>query len=258
MNVEGTRPLAGQWAVVTGASKGIGFGIAGELVAAGASVVLVARGREAMDAAVAELGGRTAGEQSVIGLTADTGDTASIGDLFAAIRERVPALNVMVANAGSGFLKPFLELTPEDWDGIMALNLTGTFRCCQEAARMMVEAKGANRSIVVVSSIRGLGVRPGLVPYAVSKAGVNQFVRSTAYELAAEGIRVNAVSPGITVTPLATEENPELLVERTRSVPMGRAGTPADVAAAVAYLCDPASSFVTGTNLVVDGGESLW
>jgi glucose 1-dehydrogenase len=253
------RPLAGQWAVVTGASKGIGFGIAHELVRAGAGVVLVARGREALDAAVAELGGRTAGDQSVAGVAADTSDPASIGALFASIRERVPVLNVMVANAGSGFLKPFLELTPEDWDGIMALNLTGTFRCCQEAARMMVEApEGANRSIVVVSSIRGLGVRPGLVAYAVSKAGVNQFVRSTAYELAADGIRVNAVSPGITVTPLATEENPELLVERTRSVPMGRAGTPADVAAAVAYLCDPASAFVTGTNIVVDGGESLW
>jgi NAD(P)-dependent dehydrogenase (short-subunit alcohol dehydrogenase family) len=257
--VDGNRALAGQWAVVTGASKGIGFGIAGELVAAGASVVLVARGREALDAATAELGGRTAGDQSVIGLAADTSDPDSIDALFGAIRERAPVLNLMVANAGSGFLKPFLELTPADWDGIMALNLTGTFRSCQEAARMMVEApEGANRSIVVVSSIRGLGVRPGLVAYAVSKAGVNQFVRSTAYELAAHGIRVNAVSPGITVTPLATEENPELLVERTKSVPMGRAGTPADVAAAVAYLCDPASAFVTGTNIVVDGGESLW
>jgi NAD(P)-dependent dehydrogenase (short-subunit alcohol dehydrogenase family) len=253
------RPLEDQWAVVTGASKGIGFGIAAELVAAGANVVLVARGREALDGAVAALGGRVSAGQAVIALAADTGDPGSIDALFAQVRAEVPALNILVANAGSGFLKPFLDLTPADWDQVMALNLTGTFRCCQEAARMMVGAPaGSNRSIVVVSSIRGLGVRPGLVPYAVSKAGVNQLVRSVAYELAAEGIRVNAVSPGITVTPMSSEDNPELLAERTRSVPMGRAGTPADMAAAVTYLCHPASAFVTGTNLVVDGGESLW
>ena len=143
----------------------------------------------------------------------------------------------------------------------MALNLTGTFLCMQHAARSMVEMPAdANRAIVVVSSIRALGIRPGLAAYASTKAAVNQLVRMAAYELASHGIRVNALSPGITVTPLVAESlkaNPDILAERTADVPMGRPGQPADMANAALFLCQPASRFVTGTNFIVDGGEHL-
>lgn len=251
--------FGGQWAVVTGASRGIGLGIAGALVDAGASVVMVARGAEALAAAAADLRVRAGDGQAVVAKVADTSQPASIGGLFDELRAELPELNVLVANAGSGALAPFLDCTTDEWDRTIALNLTGTFLCCQAAARLMVEAPpDANRSIVVVSSIRAQGVRPGLSAYAVTKAGLNQLVRVAAYELAPLGIRVNALSPGITATPLSQEANPELFEERATTVPMGRAGTTADVAAAARYLCSPAAGFVTGTNLVVDGGESLW
>lgn len=257
--------LRGQWAVVTGASKGIGLGVADALVDAGASVVLVARGAEALEAAGESLRRRASGGQAILTRVADTSQRASIAALFDELRAELPELNILVANAGSGALVPFLDCSAEEWDRTIALNLTGTFLCCQAAARLMVGSpagsvtrEDANRSIVVVSSIRADGARPGLAAYAVTKAGLNQLVRVAAYELAPLGIRVNALSPGITATPLSQENNPELFEERAKTVPMGRAGTPADMAAAALYLCSPAAGFVTGTNLVVDGGESLW
>jgi glucose 1-dehydrogenase len=252
------RPLAGQWAAITGASKGIGLGIASRFVDAGASVVMIARGVEALKDACEELRAGASAAQSVVPLVADTSDRSAIAELFGAIRAEVPALNIFVANAGSGTIVPFLDLTTDEWDRTLALNLTGTVLCCQEAARMMRDTPtGSNKSILAVSSIRAMGVRPGRLAYAVTKAGLNQFVRAAAYELAPYGIRVNAVSPGITATPLALDKNPEVFEEMAATVPLGRAGEPDDMAAAALYLCSQEARFVTGANLVVDGGESL-
>jgi glucose 1-dehydrogenase len=251
--------LEGQWALVTGASKGIGLGIARTLAMAGANLVLVARGAEVLSAAGEELRAAVEPTQTILTRTADTADRRAIAELFDWIEREIPILNVLVANAGTGRLVPFLEVDAEEWDSTLALNLTGTFLCCQRAARLMVEAPtDSNRSIIVASSIRAHGVRPGLAAYAATKAAVNQLVRVAAYELAPRGVRVNALSPGITATPLALEENPEIFAERTKTVPMGRAGTPEDMAAAALFLASPAASFVTGANVVVDGGESLW
>ena len=131
------RPLAGQWAAITGASKGIGLGIAARFVDAGANVVMIARGVETLKDACEQLRSGASASQSVVPLAADTADRAAISDLFQAIRSEVPELNIFVANAGSGAIVPFLELTAEEWDRTLALNLTGTVLCCQEAARMM-------------------------------------------------------------------------------------------------------------------------
>ena len=250
------RPLAGRFAVVTGASKGIGHGIASAFVDAGASVLLVARGEHDLQVAADELRQRARGGQQVTTALADTSDSDSIDGLFATIDSDLPQLDVFVANTGSGQVTPFLEVTREQWDGTIGLNLTGTFLCCQRAAQRMVGREG-DRSILVISSIRGLGARPGVLPYAVTKAGLNQLVRVAAYELAAEGVRVNALSPGITVTPLS-DANPEVRERMAATVPLGRAGLPMDMGAAAVYLSSPGASFVTGVNLVVDGGESLW
>ncbi|MGW5299839.1 SDR family NAD(P)-dependent oxidoreductase [Rhodococcus aetherivorans] len=251
------QALVGQSALVTGGSEGIGRGIAERLLDAGATVAVAARRPEVLDEAVASLRARCGDESRVAGIVADIADADSVAAMFERVEREFGSLNVLVANAGSGTVAPFLELTEEQWQACIDLNLTGTFRCVQAAARAMVRREGTNRSIVVVSSIRALGVRPSLVPYGTAKAGLNQLVRMAAYELAPTGIRVNALSPGITATPLTQERN-SLFDERAATVPMGRAGTPADMASAALYLAGPDSAFVTGTNLVVDGGESLY
>ena len=143
-----------------------------------------------------------------------------------------------MANAGTGQVTPFLELSGEEFDAVVALNFTGTIHCCQLAGRMMAENPQPNSAIVLVSSIRALGARPGRLVYSATKAGVNQAVRVAAMELAPLGIRVNALSPGITETPL-TAKNPEAFAEAVTNVPLGRAGQPADLAEAAYFLCSP-------------------
>jgi 3-oxoacyl-[acyl-carrier protein] reductase len=253
--------LAGQWALVTGASKGIGHCIAETLFGDGANVVLVARNVGDLDDARRRLEASAGPDQQVLVRPADVADRVSIGELFAWVRAELPGLNVLVANAGTGSLVPFLDLSLDTWDQTVALNLTGAFLCMQEAARIMASMPAeSNRAIVVVSSIRGSGVRAGTGVYAATKAGVNHLARVAAWELAPMGIRVNTLSPGITVTPLVAENlksNPDLLAQRTADVPMGRPGQPEDMAAAALYLCQPASRFVTGVDLTVDGGEHL-
>jgi glucose 1-dehydrogenase len=249
--------LSGQWAVITGGSRGIGFAIAEGFLGAGANVVIAARSAEGLASARDELVKKAGDGQQVETRVLNISDEESIDGLFDHIRADLPQLDVFVANAGAGSIKPFLEITRQMWDEVIGLNLTGNFLCVQNAARLMKDGSGKNRSIIVVSSIRAVGTRPGTLPYSVAKAGLNQLVRIAAYELAPDGIRVNALSPGITATPL-TQANPDTFARMVQTVPIGRAGYPADMAHAALYLADPAAAFVTGTNLVVDGGEGLW
>jgi len=251
-------PLAldGRWAVITGGSKGIGLGIARAFLGEGANLVLFARGQPDLDAARAELAAAAQPGQSVLAMTADTSDRADIARLFDRLATEIPSLDIFVANAGSGSVVPLLEITEEYWDGVMKLNLDGTFWCIQKAAQRMATQPEGDRAILAVSSIRALGARPGRLAYAVSKAGLNQLVKAAAQELAPLGIRVNALSPGITETPLASL-NPEAFQAAVKTVPMGRAGQIDDMGAGALYLCSPTARFVTGVNLIVDGGESL-
>jgi glucose 1-dehydrogenase len=253
---EQERPLGGQWAVVTGGSKGIGRAIVERFVGAGASVVLSARGKEALEETETALRPLLGAGQELVTVVADAGDRASIDELFAVVQERAPHLNIFVANAGTGHVTSFLELTAEEFDDVLALNFTGAIYGCQRAGQLMVAAPQDNQAILAVSSIRALGARPGRLIYAATKAGLNMAVRVAATELAAHGIRINALSPGITETPL-TAANPGPFAEAVANVPMGRAALPADLGAAAYFLCSPEATFITGANLVVDGGESL-
>lgn len=251
--------LEGRWTAVTGGSKGIGQGIARRFVDAGAHVAVVARGQDAIDETVAALTTRADSSQNVQGFVADASDRDSIDGLFAELARWAPQLDVFVANAGTGQVTPFLELTRDEVNDVLALNFVGTLHSMQRAAQVMVRANGVDRrdrSILAVSSIRALGARPGRLIYSATKAAVNQAVKVAAAELAPEGIRVNALSPGITDTPL-TSRNPEALAEGVANVAMGRAGQPIDLAEAALFLSSPAAGFITGVNMIVDGGESL-
>ena len=132
---------------------------------------------------------------------ADVADRDGIDALFDELEARLPRLDIFAANAGTGRVTPFLDLSTQEWDDVVALNLTGTTYCCQRAARLMRNHPAPNMSIIVVSSIRALGARSGRLVYSATKAAVNQMVRVAALDLAPLGIRVNALSPGITDTP---------------------------------------------------------
>ena len=252
------RPLAGQFAAVTGGSKGIGLGIARRFVQAGASVMLLARDETALADACASLKADVDGAQEIGWARMDTSRPESVAAGFDELAGRIPRLNIFVANAGSGSMSPFVELSLAEWQGLVDLNLTGTFLTCQAAARrMLTEPAEDNHAILAVSSIRAFTVLPGRVAYSATKAAVNQLVRIAAYELAAHRIRVNAIAPGITATDITLARVPQVFDQIAETVPMGRAATTGDSAEAALYLCGPAGQIVTGTLLTVDGGESL-
>lgn len=253
-------PLAGQSALITGASEGIGYGIAEAMVAAGADVLIAARRREKLELAQKQLRALATDGQRVEIAEVDVRDPESVEALYAVVDSVFGELNILIANAGAGSMVRFLDMTEEIWHNTLDLNLTGTFRTVHQAAKRMAARKDrdSNAAIVVLSSIRALGTRPGTIHYATTKAGLNQFVRVAAYELAEHGVRINALSPGITATPMALERNPETFTKMAATVPMGRAGSVADMGAAAVYLTSPASGFVTGVNHIVDGGESLY
>lgn len=251
------RSLTGTWAVVTGASKGIGRAVAARLVAEGASIVGVARGRAELESAAEEWRASADDGQTVVTVVADAAKREDITRVYDVVRSEAPYLNVVVANAGTGSVYPLLDLPAAEWDRIIGLNLTGTFHWLQEGARLMTERPHDHQSILVISSVRSMGVRPGRLAYSVSKAGLNNLVKGAAYELGEAGIRVNALTPGLTATDLALS-NKEFFDEQVALLPIRRAGQPADMAEAALFLVSPAASFITGANLVADGGESLW
>lgn len=250
------RDLENQWCVVTGGTKGIGNAIARRFVDAGAHVMIAARNEADLETAVTELKSRAGAGQTIVGQQLDVSDRSSVETMFERVDE-LGQLNVFVANAGTGSIVPFLELDADVWDQTIGLNLTGTFTCIQGAARRMVEHGQGNRCVIAVSSVRGLGGRPGTAHYATSKAGLNQLMRVAAYELAPHQVRMNILSPGITMTPLAAV-NAEVSKRVAEQVPLGRAAEAEEIAAGAHYLASPSAGFVTGANLVIDGGDTLW
>ncbi len=248
--------LAGRWAIVTGSSGGIGRGIAEHLVRLGANVVLAARTPEPLERAAEELRALSGNSQEVLGIAADLSVEAEIDRFFTEVRTRAKHLDILVANVGGGQVKPFFELTSADWTDTFQLNVLGPFSVSQRAAAMMRDLGGTNQSITLVSSIRAYSAKPGRAVYASTKAAMNQLMRVMALELAPHGIRVNALLPGITATPL-TMRNRAAFDEAIVGVPLGRGGTPDDMGAAVAFLASDAARFITGVELPVDGGERL-
>jgi len=246
-------------ALVTGGASGIGYAIARRLAAEGASVGVLALHAESAERAAAEIGARA------LALAGDVRDEEAVAR---AVDDTVAAfgrLDVMVNNAGTIVIAPVLETTVAEWDRVLEVNLRGVFIGCREAARRMVE-QGEGGRIVNGSSGAGRRGNAGIGAYAASKFGVIGLTQSLAVELAPHGITVNAYCPGhVTSTPMwdeidalstARSGEPPGSAKRAAEAepPLGRAGRPEEIAAAVAYLASDEAAYVTGESLLVDGG----
>jgi NAD(P)-dependent dehydrogenase (short-subunit alcohol dehydrogenase family) len=239
--------LDGKVALVTGASRGIGYGLARALAEVGARVAVSARDEQALTALAAELPGSL-----VVPMDLKSVDSIRAG--VARVEQHFGRLDILVNNAGLGANHPALEVTEADWDELMDVNLKGSFFCAQAAARGMV-ARGYGRIINMSSQASVVGIVDHAV-YCASKGGVNQLTRVMALEWSKHGVTVNAVGPTFIYTPGTAErlDNPQYRENVLRRIPANQIGDIADVAGAVIYLASDAAKLVTGTCLLVDGG----
>jgi 2-deoxy-D-gluconate 3-dehydrogenase len=242
--------LDGQVALVTGASKGIGWDLAKALAHAGAAVAVAARDQPSLERLADEI--RADGGEA-LAVELDVRDVAQISTAFEQVREHFGSLDVLVNNAGLGANHPAEDITESDWDEMMDVNLRGLFFACQAAGRIML-AQGSGRIINMSSQAGVVGIREHAV-YSASKGGVNLLTKVLALEWSNRGVTVNAVAPTFIYTPGTAErlDQPEYLAGVLDRLPIGRVGTTTDVAGAVLYLASPAGGMVSGHVLVVDG-----
>ena len=240
-------------AVVTGAGSGIGLGVARRLAADGHAVALLDLDGDHVQKASAELSEQG---HSASGHEVDVADRGAVERVYASVRRDIGPVTVVVTSAGIEAFDPVGDITPEKWDRVLAVNLTGTFTCVQLAIPDMIEA-GWGR-IVTISSSSAQSGAPNMAHYVASKGGVIGLTKAFARELAGHGITANTIPPTIVDTPMARKGaeggNVPGMEVLGRMVPLGRAGTPDDIAGACSYLCSEDGSYVTGQVIGVNGG----
>ena len=242
--------LTGQTAIVTGAAAGIGEAIARRLAQAGATV------------AIADINGDGAGEVArsidrAFPLQIDITDAASVQRAIQQVLERSAGIDVLVNNAGiGGKAAPLWEQTEEDWQRIIAINMTGIFHTCKAVIGSMRERKYGR--IVNIASIAGKEGNPNMTGYSATKAGVIGFTKILAKEVATDGICVNAVAPAVVQTKILDQLTPQQVEYMTQRIPMRRTGKPEEIAAVVHFLSSPDCSFVTGQCYDASGGRATY
>ena len=250
--------LSGKTAVVTGGGSGIGLAMASALAHAGAQVSLWGRRADVLDRAAASL---ASAPGAVSTRVVDVSDEAAVVAAMAAEAEELGGLDILVANAGAGFGRERLtDATTEVWDKTLGINLTGAFWTIREAAKAMLSGGQPGGSIIAIASVAAVDGAAQNHAYGVTKAGLTALVRSSAVELGRKGVRVNAVLPGWIATDMTeglqgSDAFQNNVISR---VPAGRWGKPEDFEGIAVYLASDASSFQTGTTVVIDGGYTIY
>jgi 3-oxoacyl-(acyl-carrier-protein) reductase len=240
--------LTGRVALVTGASRGIGRAIAQQLAGQGATIIAAARGDHA-DATVVGLTGRGHKAEAI---SLDVTDAASVQRLPGDIVERHGRLDIVVSNAGITRDQLLMRMKRDDWDAVLATNLTATFTLAQAAMRPMLKQRGGR--IIAVGSVVGQMGNAGQTNYAASKAGLIGFAKALAREVASRAITVNVVAPGMVATDMTQAIGGDAQIDWASRIPLGRLGSVDDVAAAVCFLASDEASYITGHVLAVNGG----
>jgi glucose 1-dehydrogenase len=258
------QPLKGQRALVTGANSGIGEGVARALGAAGASVVINFVSKPDVAAKIADE--IRANGVEAMAIRADVSKEAEVEAMFAEVERAWRGVDILVNNAGLQRDAPCVDMTLEQWNTVLGVNLTGVFLCARAAARSMIRRgvrpaiSRAAGKIVCVSSVHEMIPWAGHVNYAASKGGVGMLMKSLAQELAPHRIRVNSVAPGAIMTPINTTawDTPQALESLLKLIPYGRIGVPEDIGKVVAFLASDDADYIHGQTIYVDGGMTLY
>jgi 3-oxoacyl-[acyl-carrier protein] reductase len=240
--------LTDKTALVTGATGGIGGAIAKALHKQGATVAISGRQQDKLDKLATELGSR------VHVVPCDLGNKAQVAKLIDEATAKLGRLDILVNNAGLTKDNLFMVMKDEQWDEVIAVNLTSTFMLMRAAARGMMRAKTGYGRIVNISSVSGIIGNPGQGNYAASKAGMIGMSKSLAREVASRGITVNCIAPGFISTPMTDALNEKQVATIREAIPAQKFGTPDDIAAATVYLASPEAGYMTGQTLHVNGG----
>jgi glucose 1-dehydrogenase len=262
--IDPQRPLKNQKALVTGASSGIGEACAIALGAAGAAVVVNYLSDAAQANRVVEAIRRVGSD--AVAIQADVSNEEQVKAMFGQMIRDCGTIDILINNAGLQQDAPFHEMTLNQWNTVIGVNLTGQFLCAREAVReflrrgVVPSVSASAGKIICMSSVHEVIPWAGHVNYAASKGGIMQLMKSMAQELAPKGIRANSIAPGAIKTPInrAAWQTPEAESALLKLIPEGRIGVPEDVARAAVWLASEASNYVTGTTLFVDGGMTLY
>lgn len=243
--------LKGKVAVVTGASRGLGKAMAVALAEEGARVALVSRNENGLERVADEIAG--AGGEAAVFVT-DVASDQQVGQTAARIIARFGTVNILINNAGLAVRKPVTELAPDEWRAVMETNVSSAYLLCHTLVPYM-KGQGYGRILNVASTMATVSL-PNRTAYSASKSALLGFTRSLAQELAADRITVNTISPGLFATELARPitENPEMLSQFLANIPLNRPGNPEEVGQLAVYLCSEFAGYITGADILIDGG----